>query len=330
MISAALVLAPFSASGLELLRRRLDVTHESWLDTGCLQDPEELGTRLDDERISVLVVESDFVFEETFEAAGSLRLVGVCRTSVSHVDLDAATRHGVVVVNAPGRNSQAVAEHALGLMLSLARGIPSADAYVRNGRWENPVEPYVSMRGGELSGRRLGIVGFGRIGRTLAGIGFALGMDVAAYDPYVDAAQADVSLMGLDDLLAWADFVSLHLPGGEETAGLLDRRRLSLMRPTSYLINTSDAGVVDREALVEALESGRIRGAGIDVFESHPVAPGDPLLALDNVVLTPHLGGATEETVERHSRMIATDVMRFLDGAKPVNLVNAEVWERIG
>ena len=329
-MSAALVLAPFSASGIELLRRRLGVTYESWLDTGRLQDPDELGARLDEDRVSVLVVEPDFVFEETFEAAGVLRLVGVCRTSVSHVDVAAATRHGVAVVNAPGRNSQAVAEHALGLMLSLARGIPSADAYVRGGRWENPVEPYVSMRGGELSGRKLGVVGLGRIGRTLAGIGIALGMDVAAHDPYVDADHVGVPLKGLDDLLAWADFVSLHLPGSEETDGLLDRRRLSLIRPTSYLVNTSDAGVVDREALVEALESGRLGGAGIDVFESHPVAPGDPLLTLDNVVLTPHLGGATQETVERHSRMVADDVLRFLDGVKPVNLVNSEVWERIG
>lgn len=329
-MSAALVLAPFSASGLELLRRRLDVTHESWLDTGRLQDPEELGTRLDRERVAVLVVESDFVFEETFEAAGALRLVGVCRTSVSHVDLDAATRHGVAVVNTPGRNAQAVAEHALGLMLSLARGIPSADAYVRAGLWENPVGPYFSMRGGELSGRKLGIVGLGRIGRTLAGIGLALGMDVAAHDPHVDPAQADVRLMGLDDLLAWADFVSIHLPDGGETAGLLDRPRLSLMRPSSYLVNTSNAEVVDREALVEALESGRLAGAGLDVFESHPAAPGDPLLDLDNVVLTPHLGGATQETVERHSMMIAEDVLRFLDGVKPVNLVNEGVWERSG
>ena len=328
-MSAALILAPFSTHGIELLKRRLDVTHESWLDTGRLQDPEELGTRLDRERVAVLVVESDFVFKETFEAAGALRLVGVCRTSVSHVDLDAATRHGVAVVNTPGRNAQAVAEHALGLMLSLARGIPSADAYVRAGLWENPVGPYLSMRGGELSGRKLGVVGLGRIGRTLAGIGFALGMDVAAHDPYVDPAQAEVRLMGLDDLLAWADFVSVHLPGGQETAGLLDRRRLSLMRSTSYLINTSNAEVVDREALAEALQSGRLAGAGLDVFESHPAAPGDPLLDLDNVVLTPHLGGATQETVERHSMMIAEDVLRFLDGVKPVNLVNAEVWERI-
>ena len=329
-MSAALVLAPFSASGLELLGRCLDVTHESWLDTGRLQDPDELGARLDDERVSVLVVESDFVFEETFEAAGALRLVGVCRTSVSHVDVDAATRNGVAVVNAPGRNAQAVAEHALGLMLSLVRGIPSADEYVRSGRWENPVEPYVSMRGGELSGRRLGLVGLGRIGRILARIGLALGMDVAAHDPYVDATQTDVPLMDLDGLLAWADFVSLHLPGGEETDGLLDRRCLSLMRPTSYLVNASAAEVINHEALVEALESGRLAGAGLDVFESHPVAPGDPLLDLDNVVLTPHLGGATEETVERHSTMVAGDVLRFLDGVKPVNLVNAEVWERIG
>ena len=326
----ALVLAPFSAAQIERLRRKIDVTYESWFDTHRLQDPDELGARLVDEAVSVLVVESDFLFEEVFESARTLRLVGVCRTAVDHVDVEAATRHGVAVVNAPGRNAQAVAEHALGLMLSLARRIPSADAYVRGGRWENPAEPYLSMRGVELSGRNLGIVGFGAIGRRLAGIGRALGMDVAVHDPYVEGTPADMPPMELDDLMAWADFVSLHLPSNDETAGFLDRRRLSLMKPTSYLINTSDSQVVDREALLELLTSGRLGGAGLDVFESHPVPPTDPFLALDNVILTPHLGGATEETVERHSRMIADDTLRFLDGRQPKNLVNPEVWKGIG
>ena len=189
-MSRALVLAPFSAGQIERLGRKIDVTYESWLDTRRIQDPDELGTRLMDDAVSVLVVESDFLFEEVFQAAESLRLVGVCRTAVDHVDVEAATRHGVAVVNAPGRNAQAVAEHALGLMLSLARRISSADAYVRGGGWENPAEPYVSMRGVELSCRNLGIVGFGAIGRRLAGISLALGMDVAAHDPYLDGARA--------------------------------------------------------------------------------------------------------------------------------------------
>ncbi|MDA1347424.1 MAG: NAD(P)-dependent oxidoreductase, partial [Chloroflexi bacterium] len=198
----ALVLAPFSACQLDRLRGKIEVTYESWLDTHRIQDPEELGARLAAECVSVLVIEADFVFEEVFEAAKSLRLVGVCRGSVDHVDIEAATRHGVVVVNAPGRNAQSVAEHVLALMLSLARRIPSAHAYVKRGQWENPAEPYVSMRGVELLGRNLGIVGLGTIGRRLATIGLALGMDVAAHDPYVSDAPSGVSLMDLDDLLA--------------------------------------------------------------------------------------------------------------------------------
>lgn len=324
----ALVLAPFSAGHLDRLRGKIDVTYESWLDTHWIQDPEELGARLAAECISVLVIEADFVFEEVFEAAESLRLVGVCRGSADHVDLETATRHGVVVVNSPGRNAQSVAEHVLALMLSLARGIPSAHAYVKRGQWENPAEPYVSMRGVELSGRKLGIVGLGAIGRRLTMIGLALGMGVAAHDPYVSDAPSCVSLMDLDDLLAWADFVSLHLPATEKTAGLLNRRSLSLMKSTAYLVNTSDASIIDRQALISTLKTGGIAGAGLDVFGSHPVAPSDPLLALDNIVLTPHLAGATEETVERHSRMIADDVLRFLGGERPKNLVNPEVWNR--
>ncbi len=329
-MSSALILAPFSPCQIERLRGRIRVTYESWLDTGRLQDPDGLGARLADDGVSVLIVESDFVFEETLEAARSLRLIGVCRGSVDHVDVAAATRLGVVVVNAPGRNARAVAEHALGLILSLARGIPSAHAYVRSGRWENPAEPYVSMRGIELGGRKLGIVGLGSIGRQLAGIGLALGMDVAAHDPFVESGPPGMELTGLEDLLAWADFVSLHLPGSDETAGLLDSRRLSLMKPSSYLINTSDPAVVDGEALLEALTSGRLAGAGLDVFESHPVAPSNPLLGLDNVVLTPHLGGATEETVARHSVMVANDVLRFLEGDRPLNLVNPGAWRPNG
>jgi len=324
----ALVLAPFSAGHLDRLRGKIEVTYESWLDTHRIQDPEELGARLAAECVSVLVIEADFVFEEVFEAAKSLRLVGVCRGSVDHLDIETATRHRVAVINAPGRNAQAVAEHVLGLMLSLARGIPSAHAYVKRGQWENPAEPYVSMRGVELSGRKLGIVGLGAIGQRLTTIGLALGMGVAAHDPYVSDTPSGVSLMDLDDLLAWADFVSLHVPATEETAGLLDLRRLSLMKSTAYLVNTSDASIIDRQALLSTLKTGGIAGAGLDVFESHPVDPSDPLLALDNIVLTPHLGGATEETVERHSRMITDDILRFLGGERPGNLVNPEVWER--
>ena len=326
----ALVLAPFSASQIDALRHDLDVTHESWMDTRRLLSPDELVARLNEERIAVLVVESDFVFDEVFERAPTLGFVGVCRSSTAHVDVDAATLHGVLVVNTPGRNAQAVAEHALGLMLSLARRIPAAHAYVSGGRWLDPVEPYMSMRGVELSGRTVGIVGLGAIGRRLASLCNGLGMRCIAFDPYVTDAPEGVTLSSLKNLLASADFVSLHAPVTPETEGLIGAEHLALMKPTAYLVNLSDAALVSEGPLVAALREGRIAGTALDVFETHPILPTSPLLDLDNVVLTPHIGGATDETVERHSRMMADDIRRFVTGRRPVNLVNPRAWRHGG
>ena len=326
----ALVLAPFSPRHLDRLRQSLEVTYESWLDSLRLYDPDELASRLSDEGIAILVVESDFVFEEVFQEADALRFVGICRNATNQVDLEAATRHGVAVVNTPSRNARAVAEHALGLMLALARRIPEAHRYVSEGRWENPMEPYISMRGVEVAGRTLGVIGLGAIGGGLAEMGAALGMSVVAYDPYVKGGPPGVTLVDLDHLLSHSDFISIHVPMAAETEGLLDARRLSLIKPTSYLINTSTSSIVDQEALTDALRQRRMAGAAIDVFETHPISPKSPLLGLDNVVLTPHLGGATEETVERHSQMMTEDILRFLEGTRPKYLVNPEVWGRHG
>ena len=325
-----LILAPFSEPGLAALRQQLNVLYESWLETRRLQDPHELASRLQNERIGLLVVEADFVFAEVFQAAPSLRFLGVCRGSTGHVDLEAATGHGVMVVNTPARNAQAVAEHALGLMLSLARQLPRADQYVSEGRWLNPAEPYLEMRGVELAGRTLGIIGLGAIGGRLAAMASALGMRCLAYDPYVTRAPKGATLVGLDHLLRESDFVSIHAPLTEETRGLLGDRQLGLMGPRAYLVNLSDAAIVKEDALVVALRERRIAGAALDVFETHPIAPHSPLLSLDNVVLTPHLGGATEETIERHSQMMTDDIQRFLAGKRPKNLVNVEAWEPRG
>ena len=322
-----LVLAPFAEGELRRLRARLEVEYESWMDARRMHDLEELAARLNVLGTSVLVVELDFVFEEVFEAVPSLKFVGICRAATSHVDIEAATTKGVVVVNTPGRNAQAVAEHALGLMLSLARRIPDGHSYVTGGQWLNPVEPYVEMRGVELGGRTLGIVGLGAIGRRLAEMAGAIGMRCIAFDPYVDAPPTGVCLKDLDEVLAGSDFVSIHAPLPSETEVLIDSRGLSLMKPTAYLVNLSDARIVDRGGLVDALESKAIAGAALDVFETHPIAPDHPLLGLDNVILTPHVGGATEETIRRYSKMMTDDILRFLDGERPLNLVNPDVWE---
>ena len=323
----ALILAPFAERELERLAGRLQIEYESWMDSRRMQDPDELAARLNRLGASVLVIELDFVFREVFEAVPSLKFVGICRAATSQVDIEAATASGVAVVNTPTRNAQAVAEHALGLMLALARRIPGGHSYVSGGRWLNPVAPYVELRGVELAGRTLGIVGLGAIGRRLAEMARAIGMKCIAYDPYVDAPPPCVALQDLDEVLAGSDFLSIHSPLTQETEGLIDARRLALMRPTAYLVNLSDARIVDRDALVAALKSKSIAGAALDVFETHPITPNHPLLGLDNVILTPHLGGATIETIERYSKMMTDDILRFLDEERPVNLVNLAVWE---
>ena len=322
-----LILAPFDELELRRLSGLLDVEYESWMDSLRMHDPDELAAKLNGMGASVLVVEVDFVFEEVFEAVPDLELVGICRAATNHVDIEAATANGVAVVNTPGRNAPAVAEHALGLMLALARRIPESHSYVVGGRWVNPLGPYVELRGLELSGRTLGIVGLGAIGRRLAEMAGALGMRCIAHDPYVEKPPPGVLLRELDELLAGSHFVSIHAPMNAETGGLIDARGLALMKPTAFLVNLSDAKIVDRDALTEALQARTIAGAALDVFETHPIAPDHPLLALDNVVLTPHLGGATEETIGRYSRMMAGDIVRFLDGVRPVNLINPAVWD---
>ena len=329
----ALVLAPFSCDALQGLRRLVSVEYESWTHTRRLYDPEELAQRLKDNGVTILVVEADFIFEEVFQEAGDLRFLGVCRSGLSHVDLEAATRHGVLVVNTPGRNARAVAELTVAFMLSLARQVPCSDRYVKEGRWEDPVEGYTSHRGIELHGNTLGLIGLGAVGRIVSRLGTALGMEVLAYDPYVGQPgqrRAGALLTSLEQVLGRSLFISLHAPLSPETSGLLGNRELGTMKKGAYLINTASHGLVDEEALAEHLESGHLAGAALDVHQAHPIPPSSPLLRLNNVILTPHVGGATRETMERHSAMMLQDIERFIGGRKPRHLANRQAWKRHG
>lgn len=326
-----LVLAPFSPSGLAALRELGDVVYEPWTDTQEIKDPEELGQRITTEGIDALVVEIDFLFEELFDSAPGLRFAAICRSALNQVDLEAATDRGVVIAHTPGRNARAVAELVLGHLLSIARQIPQAREFVANGEWEDPTEPYTRFQGRELAGGTLGLVGLGQIGRRVAQLARGVGMRVLAYDPYVSPgtrAAAGVTLVDLNTLLATSDFVSIHVPETNETAGMLDGEALARMRPNAYLVNVTSATIVDRDALVNALRTGKLAGAAMDVHDSHPLAPDSPFIGMPNVLLTPHIGGATRETIERHSAMVAEDLRRFARGAKPKHFANPDVWAR--
>ena len=272
----SLILCPFDAECIAALQESVRVTHESWTETRMLHHPMELAERINRDSVEVVVVESDFVFEETMELTPGLRFVGVCRAAVNHVDVEYATSRGIVVVNTPARNANAVAEHTLGLMLALARKIPAAHRYVKTGGWKAPTEPYVAFQGIELRDRMVGIVGLGAVGRRLAEVCAALGMRAQAYDPYVEQVLEGVKHVSLDSLMASSDFVCVHAPLTVETEGMLDSRMIGLMHTGAFLVSASDANVLDQHALAEALGDGRIAGAALDVFESHPVSPQKP------------------------------------------------------
>jgi D-3-phosphoglycerate dehydrogenase len=270
-----------------------------------------------------LVVRSDTqVTEEVMAAAPRLRVVGRAGAGVDNIDVAAATRRGIVVMNAPGENTISAAEHTLSMMLALARRIPAADRSMRAGRWEHGT----TFMGVELHAKTLGVLGVGKVGREVAARARAFAMTVVGFDPVLTpeaAGRLGVQLLPLDEVLARADFLTLHLPLSAETRHLIGREQLLRCRRGVRIINVARGGVVDEEALIEGLRSGQVAGAALDVFEHEPPA-GSPLLEMDSVVLTPHLGGSTREAQEKVAARIAELIAGYLRDGTVTNAVNVE------
>ena len=239
-----------------------------------------------------------------------------------NIDAEAASERGIYVVNTPGANTQAVAEHCVGLMLALSKGLLKSDQVVRQGRWDLRL----GLVGRELHGKTLGLVGFGRIGQRVATICHqAFGMRILYSDVIVhpEAARAlEAQQMKLDELLREADYVSVHVPLLAETEGLIGRSEFALMRKSAYFLNLARGRVVDEAALIDALDRGIIAGAGLDVFAMEPTPTDNRLFALENVVATPHVASLTEEALRRMGMMVVRDVMRVFQGTPPENWVN--------
>ncbi len=319
-----LSLVELAGPSVDRLRRVADLTLRPWTETQELVDPLELAAEIEKHGYGALFIEADFVLEETFANAPTLRFVGVCRVDHSHVDLDAAAAAGVVVANTPGRNSPAVAELTLTLMLNLVRPVIEASAFVAEGGWTDPTAGYFGFRGTELGAQTVGIIGLGAIGRRTAALLRPFGCRILASDPAVTAEEMQAlgcTAASLDDLLAASTLVAVHCPALPQTQGLIDAASLGRMPAGARLVATTGEGVVDTAALAAALEEGHLAGAALDVFETHPVPPGHPLLSAPNVILVPHIGGATDVTVRRHSDMIVEDYLRFLAGEPLVNPV---------
>ncbi len=269
---------------------------------------------------AILVRSSVRITREVIEASPRLRVIGRAGVGVDNIDLDAATERGIWVVNAPDGNSVAVAEHVFALMLALSRRLVAAAASASRGEWRRG-----AYRGEELHGKTLGILGLGRIGSRVAERARAFGMTVLAHDPFVAPSQAQslgARLVPLGELLRESDYISLHVPANQGTEHLLGEAQLSLCKPGAYLINCSRGNVVDEAALLAALDSGRIGGAGLDVFEHEP--PTDsPLLRHPKVVATPHIGGMTREAQRGVALAAVEQVLDVLEGRPPSHPVNA-------
>jgi D-3-phosphoglycerate dehydrogenase len=243
---------------------------------------------------------------KVFDACPRLRLLSVWGTGTDHVDLAAATRHGVTVTNTPGVSAVSIAEHALALLLAVARHIPQMDAATRRGEWARGQSV-------ELHGKTCGIIGLGAIGRQFARLAAAIGMRVIAWTMHPKPLPG-VELVELEELYRTSDVVSVHLRLSPETAGFVGARQFDLMKGSAILINTARGAIVDEPGLLDALAEGRIRGAGLDVFAVEPLPEGHPLTFLPNVVMTPHCAGITPEALEAGLRMAVENVWAFADG----------------
>jgi D-3-phosphoglycerate dehydrogenase len=268
---------------------------------------------------ALLVRSATMVDAEVIAAAPKLKIVARAGVGLDNVDVDAATARGVLVVNAPTSNIHSAAEHAVALLLATARQIPAADATLRDHTWKRS-----SFSGTEIFGKTVGVVGLGRIGQLVAQRLAAFGAHIVAYDPYVSqprAAQLGIELLTLDELLGRADFISVHLPKTKETAGLIGKEALAKTKPGVIIVNAARGGLVDEQALADAVVSGHVRGAGLDVFSTEPCTDS-PLFELPQVVVTPHLGASTAEAQDRAGTDVAASVKLALAGEFVPDAVN--------
>jgi D-3-phosphoglycerate dehydrogenase len=255
------------------------------------------------------------------EAAPRLKVISRTGAGYDNVDVQAATEHNVMVCNLPGINTVAVAEHAISLMLVLLKQLPKMDLYVRNGQWSKRSE-FISE---EAFGKTIGIVGLGKIGREVMLRCKSMGMHVLAYDPYLEGALKDNDVRFCNDmetLFAQSDVITLHVPNIPENKKMIDEHLIRLMKPTAYIINTSRGEVIDQGALTSALKEHRIAGAGLDVFAKEPIEQSDPLLTLDNVILTPHAAALTKESGVKMTIEAVKQVIDCLEGRVPPYIVN--------
>jgi glyoxylate reductase len=309
--------------GLKTIKERFDA--EVWPEYAPPPKKTIVEKAKDVDALATLL--SDKIDAEVFDAAPKLKMIAQLAVGFDNVDVQEATKRGIYVSNTPEVLTDTTADFAWTLLMALARRVVEADKYLRMGKWKVGWHPAM-LQGRDVYGATMGIVGAGRIGYAVAKRATGFSMKILFYDviprPEMEK-DFGAKKVDLDELLKQSDFVSVHVPLMKETHHLINAEKLRLMKKTAYLINNSRGPVVDEKALYEALNEGRIAGAGLDVFEQEPTSLANPLLKLDNVVVAPHISSASYETRSKMAEMVADNLIAFFEGKKPPNLINPDV-----
>jgi len=309
-----LVRAPIIEKRLKELQTYFDpVVYEPWTITGERYYEDEMLEALKEHQPDVLITELDRITEKVLSNYNQLKAIGDCRANPANIDVDACTKAGVPILCTPARNAQAVAEMIVGLLINYMRNILPAVEWIKNGEWIEGTTPYYLWMGNELQGKKIGFVGFGAVGRATAKLLEAFGCCIYYYDPYVDFVKDNYIKCSINEIFENSDVISIHLPVLDSTIKMINSDLLLKMKKTAIFVNTARSAVVDNEALIEVLEKNRIKGAILDVLEIEP--PTKEILEigrLPNVLLTPHICGATYEVTDHQSDIITERLIKWL------------------
>jgi phosphoglycerate dehydrogenase-like enzyme len=328
----SLITASLDDEGLNTLRSYGEVRYQPLAETKQMLGGSRLVRALDG--VDVFITEADNLREREIEQLNSLQIICSCRGNPVNIDVNAATARGIPVLNAPARNADAVADLTVALMIMLGRHIMKAAAILRDRDPSKDMQVlariYFELKGIEMWNKTVGIVGFGAIGRKVAERLLPFGTKLIAYDPYVNEelmAKYKVRKVDLDSLMKESDFVTVHVMPSESNRGMIGTREIGLMKETAYFVNTARSAVTDEVAIIEALKAKKIAGGGFDVFDKEPLPPDHPFMVLDNVILLPHIGGATVEVTTHQTQIMVPDIVRLIKGERPLHIVNPEVLD---
>jgi D-3-phosphoglycerate dehydrogenase len=312
-----LITAPYNESGRERLIDSFgNVIYKPWKEHGRGYNEEELIQLLRETSADALITEHDRVTENVINSRPNLRFIGVCRGTPSNVSVDTARQHNIPVFNTPGRNAQAVAEMFISNVIWLMRKTTEAVNWLESGQWDEGAHTsYLQFKGNELAGKTIGMVGFGAVGRRIAGMLRHFPCRIQFYDPFVEESFPDYEQVTLKELFSTSDVISVHLPVNEQTKGMIDHELFKLMKPDAIFVNTARASVIKREDLLDVLKNQKIRGAVLDVFDNEPPDEVDyELIRLPNVLATPHIAGATHEVEDHHVEILNSKLIEHFFG----------------